>query len=88
VACHVIHVGTCHPNWHNQPWAGSSVAKCILIVTVEGQEFKFLKKQIFFGPNQINIMHRSPCGVLEESLESGMTSAILGLVYMYSLGIP
>ena len=30
----------------------------------------------------------TPYNVLEESLESGSTSAILGLVYMYSLGTP
>jgi hypothetical protein len=31
---------------------------------------------------------RSPWGVLGESLGSGRTSAILGLVHMYSLGTP
>jgi hypothetical protein len=47
-ACHVIKVGTCCPNWHNQPWASSSVVKRVLIVTVEGREFECVQKQTFF----------------------------------------
>ena len=61
VAGHVIIVGTCCPNLHNQPWTGSSVVKHILIVIAKGQEFKSVKKQFFFGAK---LNHRSPGGTV------------------------
>ena len=101
-AGHVIIMGTCSPNLHNQPWTVSSVVKHILIVTIKGQEFKSAKRQMFFCPK---LNHRSPCRlpeksplyedctrspykVLEDSLESRRTSVILGLLHKDSLGTP
>ena len=52
VGCHMINVGTCCPNLHNQSWASSLVVKCVLIVSAKGREFESVKKQMFFC-NQI-----------------------------------
>jgi cytochrome c551/c552 len=47
VACHVIDVGTCCPNLHNLAWAGSSVVKHRLIVTVKVECLNPQKDNLF-----------------------------------------
>ena len=76
VASHVIIVGTCCPNLHNQPWTGSSVVKRVLIVTAKGRGFESAKKQMFFCAK---LNHGSPCGVPAESLISP-TRTVRGLL--------
>jgi hypothetical protein len=73
--CHVIDVGTCCPNLCKQTWAGSSVVKCVLIVTTKVGGSNLQNNKIFLHQIKLNWHRWSPQRVHEHSMSSLSSTA-------------